>query len=337
MAASRRRPVLLMLVGLLALLGPAFPAGAQVGGDGGPIVRLTPREAGIKGIVGHWWFLEPNLNRFIEAYADLGVTSVRITVDWRQIEPEEGRRDFDRLDRLFDALLSRSIEPVPVLATIPNWASLNPDVCRSDVKACLPDPSKLEAFEITSAVLAGRYPRITRWEFWNEPEMWPGMREPAVHQVWHRAFYRAAKRGNPNARVALGTLTGWDFVRGLDPDLPYDAVTMHSFEDHEGDPINTAGLERLRDELLRRGRDVPIWLTEYGWDSRWLDDRGRAETIRWVFEWLRARPYVELAHYHMLHDTEDDSTCCYGLLGGPPDFAPKRLAYEAFRAYVVSR
>ena len=342
MNVPARRPVLGAILATLVVLAPWVPAadrGAMAqstGGAAGPIVELSPREAGLKGVVGHWWFLEQNLDRFLAAYADLGVTTVRLAVDWRQIEPEEGRRDFSKTDRLFGALLERGIEPVPVYATIPPWAARNPEPCRARDLACEPEPSKLEAFVATAAELVGRYPRVVRWEFWNEPEMWPGMADPAVHQLWHRAFYRAAKAANPEARVALATLTGWERVARTDPDLPFDAVTMHTFEDHRGDPIHTARIRQLRAELLARGRDVPIWLTEYGWDD-WLDDAGRAETIRWVLDWLRAEPYVELAHYHMLHDTDDPETCCYGLLGPPPDYRPKPLAYEAFRSYVARR
>jgi hypothetical protein len=335
--ALNRRIGLIVLVAVLALIGPSAGVGAQTAGDGGPIVELSPRQGGIKGIVGHWWYLEPNLARFLDAYADLGVTTVRITVDWRQIEPEPGRWDFARTDRLFGALIERGIEPVPVFATIPAWASLNPEACRVKELSCEPDPDKLAGLEITSLLLVSRYPRVTRWEFWNEPEMWPGMADPSTFQRWHRAFYRGAKRANPNARVALGTLTGWSFVRALDHDLPFDAVTMHSFESHWSYPIDIERIELLRTELLGRGRDVPIWLTEYGWDSRWLGDQGRAETIRWVLDWLLDHPYIELAHYHMLHDTDDPETCCFGLLGPPPNYEPKRLPYEAFRAYVVKR
>jgi len=331
----RRGLALGLVAALLGFVGPWLPPGPERAGAQ-RVVELSPAEAGLKGVVGHWWFLDANLPRFLDAYRDLGVTTVRIATDWGQIEPEEGRRDFARTDRLFAALLERQIEPLPVVATIPPWASRNPDACGARPLSCEPDPGKLGAFEATSAALVGRYPRISRWEFWNEPELWPGMENPAVHQLWHRAFYRAAKAANPGARVALSTLTGWERVARLDPDLPFDAVTMHSFEDHRADPIHTGRLEQLRFELLARGRDVPIWLTEYGWDD-WLDDAGRAETVHWVMDWLRAHPYVEMAHYHMLHDTEDEETCCYGLLGPPPDFAPKRLAYEAFRSYAVRR
>ena len=332
-----RRAAVLSLALLLGLAGSRAYAQGTGADRTGSTVELSEREAGLKGVVGHWWYLEANLGRFLDAYADLGVTTVRITTDWRQLEPEEGRLDFARTDRLFAALLDRGIEPVPVFATVPVWAALNPDACRAVELACSPNPAKLGALESTAAALVGRYPRVTRWEFWNEPEMWEGFRDAAAHNPWHRAFYRGAKRGLPSARVALGTLTGWEFVARSEPDLPFDAVTMHSFEDHRADPIHTARIEQLRAELLARGRDVPIWLTEYGWDSRWLDDAGRADTIRWVFDWLRAHPYVELAHYHMLHDTDDPTTCCYGLLGPPPQFAPKGPAYDAFRAYAVKR
>lgn len=332
-----RRVGLTVLLAIVPLVTSWASVGAQRAGDGGPIVELAPREAGLKGMVGHWWWFDAHLTRYLDAFADLGVTNVRLTTDWLQIEPEEGRRDFARTDRLFGALLARGIEPVPVFATIPVWASRNPAACRARDIDCEPDPAKLEAFERTIAELVGRYPGITRWEFWNEPEQWPGLADPSVYQRWYRAFYRAAKRANPQVRVAVGTMTGWGFLARTDPDLPFDAVTMHSYAGHIGDPIQTAELEQLRAGLLARGRDVPIWLTEYGWDSHWLNDEVRAETIRWVFDWLRAHPYIELAHYHMLHDAEDSWECCYGLLGPPPAFEPKRLPYEAYRAYVVRR
>ncbi|MCC6792549.1 MAG: cellulase family glycosylhydrolase [Thermomicrobiales bacterium] len=300
----------------------------------GPVIELSPREAGLKGIVGHWRYFEANRDRLLDAYSDLGVTSVRLAIDWRQIEPMEGRRDFSIVDRLFTALLERGIEPVPVYATIPTWASRNPAQCQAKEISCIPDQSKLEAFSRTTFRLVRRFPEVRRWEFWNEPEMWLGMADPSVFQIWHRAFYDAAKRANPNARVALGTLTGWNFVRGIDIDLPYDAVSMHTYEDHIGDPIDTQRIELTRRQLVAAGREVPIWLTEYGWDSQWLGDAERAAAFRWVFEWLRARPYIELAHYHMLHDTPHATECCFGLLGPPPAFVPKQpQAYATFRSY----
>ncbi len=161
-----RRVGLTVLLAIVPLVGSWATVGAQRAGDGGPIVELAPREAGLKGMVGHWWWFDAHLTRYLDAFADLGVTNVRLTTDWLQIEPEEGRRDFARTDRLFGALLARGIEPVPVFATIPVWASRNPDACRARDIDCEPDPAKLEAFERTIAELVGRYPGITRWEFW---------------------------------------------------------------------------------------------------------------------------------------------------------------------------
>jgi hypothetical protein len=120
----------------------------------------------------------------------------------------------------------------------------------------------------------------------------------------------------------------------LSPDLPADAVSVHSYSDYRQDPLGSAKLTRLHEELQASGRRIPIWLTEYGW-STWMDDRRRAQALHWTFQWLLDHDYVELAHYHMLHDTEESWECCFGLLLGPPTFVPKQLAYDAFRSAIV--
>jgi hypothetical protein len=182
--------------------------------------------------------------------------------------------------------------------------------------------------------LVARYPEARRWEFWNEPEMWVSMRNPAEYDRWYRAFYQAAKEANPEAVVAVGTLTGWDFFRQLSPDLPVDAVTVHSYAGDDWG-LDTQKILRLHEGVRSRGLNIPIWLTEYGWDSRWMDHQRRARTLRWVFNWALSQPFIELAHYHMLHDIEEERDCCFGLVGKAPDFVPKQPAYDTFRSIFV--
>jgi hypothetical protein len=292
-------------------------------------MAIPAARAGIKGVVGHWWYVDRYGTPLVDQYARLGVTNVRLAVDWVHIEAVEGKRDFSRLDPIMAAFQDRGIEVVPVLATVPPWASYNGADCFQDHLACRLNPDKIPEFKQTMRLLVERYPEVRRWEFWNEPEMWQDMRNPAMYELWYRAFYQAARQANPSVRVAASTLTGWDFFQHLSPDVPVDAVAIHSYAGDRGPPLATDRIQALRDGLLGRGKDVPIWLTEYGWGS-WMGPNDRAAALEWTFRWLLDHPWVELADYHMLWDTEEWWNCCFGLVGPPPDYAPKQPAFDTF-------
>jgi hypothetical protein len=308
---------------------PARPSNAAPS----PAVVLGPGQAGLKGVVGHWWYVQRYGDKLLDEYARLGVTNVRLGVDWRDIEGIEGHRSFERLDPIMDAFADRGIEVVPVVATVPVWASLNPAECANNTRQCSMNVTKLGVFRSTMVALVARYPEARRWEFWNEPEMWAGLRRPSDYEPWYRAFRDAAMAANPRAVVAVGTLSGWNFVSGLSRDLPIDAVTLHPYAGDDWG-MDTHAIQRLHDGLVSRGWDVPIWITEYGW-AQWMDPVRRAATLSRMFRWMQTQPYIQLADYHMLHDTEEADECCWGLVGPPPNFTPRRPAYEAFQSVVV--
>jgi hypothetical protein len=314
----------------------ALPASVRAQADQ-PVsatVVLDADRAGLKGIVGHWWYLQRYGDALLDHYVRLGVTNVRLAVDWRDIEElEAGQRNYAHLDPIMDAFADRGIEVIPVVATIPVWASLNPVQCASDTQQCSLDITKLAAFQSTMADLVARYPEVKRWEFWNEPEMWAGLRRPSDFEPWYRAFYAAAKSIDPRLQVAVGTLSGWDFVSRLSPSLPMDAVTIHPYAGDDWG-LDTNGIERLHNGLLARGVDVPVWITEYGW-AQWMDPVRRAGTLARVFDWMRKQPYIQVADYHMLHDGSEPDECCWGLVGPAPGFPPHEPAYSAFGSIAV--
>jgi phage tail protein X len=314
---------------------PAAAQEAQPGPAADPAIVLDADRAGLKGMVGHWWYVQRYGDALLDQYVRLGVTNVRLAVNWRDIEElTEGERSYAVLDPIMDAFADRGIEVVPVVAAIPVWASLNPTECAADTKMCSLNITKLAAFQSTMTDLVARYPEVRRWEFWNEPEMWAGLRRASDFEPWYRAFYTAAKSVDPQLVVAVGTLSGWDFVSKLSPDLPMDAVSMHPYAGGDWG-LDTSAIERLHDGLLARGVNVPIWLTEYGW-AQWMDPPRRARTLKKVFEWMQARPYIQLADYHMLLDSEEAEECCWGLVGPAPSFAPHEPAYSLFSSIAVS-
>jgi hypothetical protein len=67
-----------------------------------------------------------------------------------------------------------------------------------------------------------------------------------------------------------------------------------------------------------------------------MDPPRRARTLKKVFEWMQARPYIQLADYHMLLDSEEADECCWGLVGPAPSFVPHEPAYSFFGSIAVS-
>jgi Cellulase (glycosyl hydrolase family 5) len=320
---------------LMLFLVAAAPCHAQADQAPAATIALEPDRAGLKGMVGHWWYIQKYGDALLDHYVHLGVTNVRLAVDWRDIEEfGAGQRNYAHLDPIMDAFADRGIEVIPVVATIPVWASLNPVECASDTQVCSLDITKLGAFQSTMEDLVARYPEVRRWEFWNEPEMWAGLRRASDFEPWYRAFYTAAKSVDPRLQVAIGTLSGWDFVSRLSPSLPMDAVSLHPYAGDDWG-LDTNAIERLHLGLLARGVDVPVWITEYGW-AQWMDPVRRAETLARVFDWMRKQRYIQVADYHMLHDGDDTDECCWGLVGPAPALLPHEPAYSMFGSITVS-
>ena len=140
----------------------------------------------------------------------------------------------------------------------------------------------------------------------------------------------------------------------LAPDRPWDAITFHPYAnfDRDGkiDPVNLASddpgtdlrtkeIDKIRAGMVAKGDGhKPIWITEYGWDR--LPEE-QAKHFNALINWLSTRPWVTVAHIHMLHDTYDvGSPQHYGLTYLEPfkpditsetNFKPKPFFYDAFK------
>ncbi|MCA1724009.1 MAG: beta-galactosidase, partial [Thermomicrobia bacterium] len=54
------------------------------------------------GIAGHMWWLDAHLDEFMAYYHQLGITNVRLSLDWKTFEPQPGQYDFDQFDRVLN-------------------------------------------------------------------------------------------------------------------------------------------------------------------------------------------------------------------------------------------
>jgi hypothetical protein len=338
-----------MLVALLAvaLVGP--PGAASQGSD------LRPAPGSLFGIAGHAWWSDEHFDTFLAMYRELGITSVRIPLDWKTFEPEEGRYDFSTFDRVFPRLNDLGLPLTVYFVTVPAWATSNPAACRQHEQDFCDFPPEREAqYRAAARAALQRYPFVRNWEAGNEPELWRRQgNNPADYLRQLRPFYEEVKAANPANRVAISTLTGWRYVGrlyDLVPDRPWDAVAYHPYggpdgadappwglaPDDPGTGLYTLEIDRLHSEMEARGDGAkPIWITEYGWER---DPATQAQRLRAALSWMATRPWITQAHLHMLHD---QGTEVFGLTRlDPPGpitrdtrFVPKVPFYDAYKQY----
>ncbi|MGI8861524.1 MAG: hypothetical protein ACR2GV_02200 [Gaiellaceae bacterium] len=199
----------------------------------------------------------------------LGIDVVRVTLNWHRAEPSEGGYSWARADRLLSALRARGLEPVVTLWGTPGWANggASPNVA----------PLRGEDFQRFAQAAAQRYPFVSKWIMWNEPNkpIWlkPASAKTYVSQILNPG-YLAIKAVNPRARVA-GGVTGpragkggvspVDFIRAMDgAGARLDVYAHHPYPVFPGDTpfeggcvcetLTMASLERL---LLFVGRRFP--------------------------------------------------------------------------------
>src|SRR5579875_1655524 len=352
-ARSRRRWVcgaaLALSVGLAIGLAGTVPGGAAQA----PSWRPAP--PALFGIAGHAWWLDDHFDTFLRMYRELGVTGVRIPLDWKTFEPREGVYDFSQFDRVFPRLAAAGLELTVYFVTVPAWATSNPAACEiHEQEFCDFPPSREAQYRAAVRAALTRYPFVRYWEVGNEPELWRRQgHDPADYLRQLRPFYEEAKALNPANQVAISTLTGWRYVSRLyelAPERPWDAVAYHPYggpngadapawglaSDDGGTGLYTLEMDRLHAEMAARGDATkPLWITEYGWER---DPPTQAARLRAALSWMASRPWITQAHLHMLHD---QGTERFGLTRLEPPgpitrntrFIPKTPFYEAFKEY----
>lgn len=215
----------------------------------------------------------------------LGVQVVRVTLDWHEIEAEEGTYDWARDGQLLDALRAAGIEPVVAIWGTPRWANggRGPNV----------PPSSAGSIASFARAAAERFPWVRRWIVWNEPNQrrWLLPPSPVVYVTKLLNPAGAAIKGViPTASIAGGATAPRGgsggtspvaFIRGMGragarldayahhPHPLSPAETPSSGGCSRCETISMATLERLVDEVRSTfGPRTRIWLTELGYQTR---------------------------------------------------------------------
>jgi hypothetical protein len=230
----------------------------------------------------------------IQILQRLGVDVVRFTLRWdtvAQTEPADPRNpddpayDWELYDPILQRLRSAHIAVLLSLWGTPPWANgdRKPNYAPDDATA-------LASFAYAAAT---KYPWITRWTIWNEPNvrvfLIPNSPRVYVTRLLNPA-YRALKLANRRNLVAGGVTSPRKTPTGVSPiawirgmraaHALLDAYAQNPYPVRPGETPSSGGcwrcteitmatLPKLIAEVKRRfGTRTRIWLTEYGYNSK---------------------------------------------------------------------
>src|SRR5829696_2235244 len=233
------------------------------------------------------------LNQRLATFKRLGVPLVRFTLRWNDIakrrpknatSPRDRAYDWRRPDRVLRGLRRHGLTPVLTLVGTPAWAN-----GRRSPNYAPPRPRDFRRF---ATAAASRYPWVRYWLIWNEPNkrLWLRPTKAAIY-VQHllNPGYAGIHAVLPHARVGggvtgprggLGGVAPVTWVRGMAAaHAKFDAYAHHPYPSTPAETPSSGGcrncptitMATIRKLLILVRRSFgpkPIWLTEYGYQTR---------------------------------------------------------------------
>lgn len=305
----------------------------------------------------------------IQILQQLGVDLLRLTLRWDAVaksaptdprDPADPAYDWSLYDPMLERLRAAHISVLISLWGTPPWA--NDDQKPNYV------PADGEAFGSFAYAASKKYPWITRWTVWNEPNvrlfLIPNNPWTYTTRLLNPA-YRALKSANPRNLVAGGVTSPRKTPSGVSPitwirgmraaHALLDAYAQNPYPVRPGETptsggcwrcteITMATLPKLIAEVKRSfGTRTRIWLTEYGYNSKppskWLGV-SNALQARYVAEAaLRAylAPRVDLLIHFLVRDEPNALKWTSGFFTSSGRMKPSFAAFPLPLAQVSRR
>jgi polysaccharide biosynthesis protein PslG len=200
---------------------------------------------------------------------DAGFSFVRTDLPWTKLEQHE-RYEFAPFDDLMRALETRGMGVLWILDYgHPEHGGQSPK-SKEDIEAYS---------RYTAAVVSHFRGHNARFEIWNEPNEKQFLANPAGYPKLLRTALESIRRYDPEAVVSTGGTSGFDlpFLSSMMESgsaQTASAVAVHPYRD-SGPETFEPDLLLLR-KLIERtlGRNVPVWVTEWGYSSYGGDTNG---------------------------------------------------------------
>lgn len=295
-----------------------------------------------------WWYPsnpDPWDQQLFYKMAQAGCSSARIGINWDQVEPVKGTRDWTGIDKWVKWCLDNNIEPVILINSTPEWAL--PDDYDPSIPAYVarypPGEDHAEDFHNWVFDLVRRYRgRARYYEFWNEANgygWYTALQDPPTYSradlytPWMIRAYRAVKLADPTSMMSTtGIDDGGDGHAAYFINLIYnyggggyfDAVADHPYA--YGGNFQSWKLDQIRSALDAQGdTHVKVWITEFGYN--WADF---TDEMTYYFNQLvrDEYDYVRIATWHTANEFPWEAG--FGLLD---KYLNPKPEYNTFKNY----
>ena len=309
--------------------------------------------------------------RQLDWAAEAGAKMVRVDVGWMSLQ-DQGPNSWNswylnKVDHVVAEAKERGIKPLFTLTWTPCWASTAPSTKKLDCTGSWWDrgvqyyaPANMSDYANAMAFLARRYGSdVAAWEIWNEPNSSYYFQAPdraVAYAQMVNATVSVVKAAAPDAKLVAGSLeesdTGFiDRLYAAGMKNGFDAFSIHPYAGAISplDPLSpqyamytfAAGPPLVREALLKRGADVPIWFTEFGWSVNltrdaeiWrngVSEATQAEYLKLAYEKAKEWSWAETAFWFNMRDTSSDPYDVWGNAGLRRKDNTARPAFYAFK------
>ena len=282
--------------------------------------------------------------------------------------------EFDDIDEAVRSAQENDQEVILTISGTPRWANggKSPNVMPTRV-ADFTSFSRAIASRYSGRLMG--YPFVRFWSIWNEPNLQQFLAPqfnsrgrsvaPANYAKLAAAAYTGLKAGNPLAQVAIGETSarGSDKATGIrpthspgkfaelvakaNPRLKFDAWSHHPYPSVPNLPpsqvvkwpnVSLASLPKFDQNLktMFRRKSVPIWVTEYGHQTRPEDTLGisysqQAAYIQQSMSIAAGFPFVNMFIWFVYQDDQGQEwdSGIYTRGGAPKGTSPARFTASA--------
>lgn len=253
---------------------------------------------------------------------------------WSNIEVSQGIWQFDKADSTVNLFNEYGINLLGILCYSSAW-STNGYAPQND--------TEINQFVNYAKTLASRYKgKVKMWEVWNEPnlsEFWSPYPNATIYSSLLTKTYTELKTADPSLKIigmvtSLVDLTFIESCFKLGAGAYMDAISVHPYQDPTPPTNMNAEIGKiytLKTLMVKYNVNVPIWITECGWQTMSMPLNTQAIYLVKYYVELVSRKIVEKIYWFNLDDWQPrgSSVCCqYGILYDDQTPKPSFMAYH---------
>jgi GH35 family endo-1,4-beta-xylanase len=266
---------------------------------------------------------QADLDRELDAVAATGATWLRVPFNWAVVEQTQGSYYWTANDRVVASAQAHGLQVLGNISYAPYWARVN-----SNSTAPPADPALFGGF---AAAVATRYPSVTSWEVWNEPNLpqfFGGVSNPAkVYTGLLKAAYPAIKAVQPSSTVVSAGLSKPSTQGSTGPAVflkqmygagakgNMDAVGFHPYlsaNELYTDSTNVwSMITKMRYQMTSHGDSAKkMWFTEFGNTTSvgGVSQQRQADLVQQQLAKAAATSYVGPCFLYSIRDSGVDPT-----------------------------